>query len=66
VIMSNQDPNLWNISHSWTQPWRGPHWTDELDQMQLIMMAMDLLESDAEASNCSEAQEMLANIGIRC
>jgi hypothetical protein len=64
--MSKTDPNLWNISHSWTQPWRGAHWTDELDQMQLIMIAMDLMECDAEASDCAEAQEMLAGIGISC
>jgi hypothetical protein len=64
--MSSKDPNLWNISHSWTQPWRGSHWTDELDQMQLIMIAMDLMECEVEDDDCTEAQSMLANIGIDC
>ena len=64
--MSKTDPNLWTISHSWTQPWRGAHWTDELDQMQLIMIAMDLMECDVEEHDCGEAQQMLAGIGIGC
>jgi len=64
--MSGKDQNLWHISHSWTQPWRGPHWTDELDQLKLIMMAMDLLDDDPAETDCSQAQQMLADIGISC
>lgn len=45
---------------------RGAHWTDELDQLQLIMIAMDLMECDVEEHDCAEAQSMLANIGIGC
>ena len=62
--MSKPDTHLWNISHSWTQPLRGAHWTDELDQLQLIMIAVDLMECDVEEHDCAEAQSMLANIGI--
>ena len=62
--MSKPDPHLWNISHSWTQPLRGAHWTDELDQLQLIMIAVDLMECDVDEHDCAEAQSMLANIGI--
>ena len=64
--MSDREPNLWNISHSWTQPYRGAYWTDELDQLQLIMIAMDLMECEVEDDACTEAKTMLAGIGIGC
>ena len=63
--MNPQAPRSWNISYSWTQPHRAPHWTDEIDQLQLIMLAMDIMASDAEQDDCAVAQSMLANIGIK-
>jgi hypothetical protein len=34
--------------------------------MQLLMMAMDIMECDVEDDDCAEAQSMLAHIGIDC
>lgn len=64
--MNEQDPRSWNISYSWTQPHLAPHWTDEINQLQLIMLAMEIMECDVDENDCTEAQMMLANIGIKC
>jgi hypothetical protein len=66
-------PNKWTITHSWSQPYTGwpqpparkKHWVDELTDMELEMIAMDLLEAGV-SEDTSQAQQMLANIGIQC
>jgi hypothetical protein len=51
-----------NISTSWTQPWPGAPWAEQMDDVQLEILIQDMF---FEETDTTVATQMLNQIGIR-
>ena len=65
------DKNLWSYSFKYTIPnsvgkTNDGDWIDKLDSTELEMLYLDIFGAELDHSECSEARQMLSNIGINC
>jgi hypothetical protein len=63
--MENDKQNIWSYSYSFNQPLNN-NWVSKLDEAELEMLFLSVMSDDLELTECSEARNMLENIGIKC
>lgn len=65
------DKKVWNYSYKFIMPQpigetNAIDWIDKLDSTQLEMLYLDVFGAELTVEECSEAQQMLGDIGIKC
>jgi len=55
----------WTMGGQFIHPWPNTQPVQTMDDVQLEILITDILSEDLTVEECSEAREMLNNIGIK-
>jgi len=68
--MENDKQNFWNYKFTFQQTWPQKEepvdWTTNLDETELELLFLSAMSDELTETECSEAREMLSDIGIKC
>jgi hypothetical protein len=62
----SKDNSGWSYSHSFNQRYIHSDWVPQLDEAELEMMFLSVMCDELTQEECSEAVQILEDIGIKC
>jgi hypothetical protein len=62
----SKDNSGWSYSHSFKQRYIHSDWVQQLNEAELEMLFLSVMCDELTQEECSEAVQMLENIGIKC